>query len=137
MLRTSHESQTLYERIADMIYIHETGVAFKKYKKTYHLFTDNFDDDFKELHDFAKKVGLQKKWFQNNKTLPHYDIFGSVFEKAKSNGGEMIKSNRFLVGIFQQYRAYKKSQSHRTTRLITSGSQATLRPSGKSAEPTI
>jgi hypothetical protein len=38
-----------------------------------HMFTDNCD--LTELHDFAAKIGMKRRWFQpHNKTAPHYDL---------------------------------------------------------------
>ena len=31
-------------------------------------------DTLQELHEFAEKVGLKRKWFQDHKDHPHYDI---------------------------------------------------------------
>lgn len=31
-------------------------------------------DTVEELHEFAKKLGMQKAWFQLDASYPHYDI---------------------------------------------------------------
>jgi hypothetical protein len=96
-------------RISKMIYIHKTGLSFKQYKDTYHLFTDSFDNNFKELHDFAKLIGLKRAWFQNNKKLPHYDIFGNAYEKAKDNGGKTVKSYKKLAELLKKYKLFNEA----------------------------
>jgi hypothetical protein len=40
-----------------------------RWDKACHLFADTID----ELHEFAKKVGLKRVWFQPGR-LPHYDL---------------------------------------------------------------
>jgi len=35
-----------------------------------HMFADEVD----ELHEFAKRLGLRRSWFQNDERLPHYDV---------------------------------------------------------------
>lgn len=35
-----------------------------------HLFADSED----ELHDFARRLGLRRAWFQAHRFLPHYDL---------------------------------------------------------------
>ena len=39
-------------------------------KPSCHLYADSLD----ELHAFAKRIGLRYEWFQNNRTLQHYDL---------------------------------------------------------------
>jgi hypothetical protein len=50
-----------------------------------HLFADSLD----ELHDFAKKIGMKKIWFQNKK-LPHYDLTAKRREVAISLGAQEV-----------------------------------------------
>ncbi len=39
-----------------------------------------YADSLEELHDFAKKLGLKRSWFQETKLLNHYDL---VLSKRK------------------------------------------------------
>lgn len=48
-----------------------------------HIWTDK---DLEELHNFAKKIGLKRSWFQNKKRFPHYDIVPSKRKLALDNG---------------------------------------------------
>ena len=56
-----------------MIYIDPLRpcIPNKNWKWDYscHLFADSID----ELHEFAKKIGMRRSWFQE-KRLPHYDL---------------------------------------------------------------
>jgi len=36
-----------------------------------HLTTDGSLD---ELHDFAEAIGMQRRWFQEHRIAPHYDL---------------------------------------------------------------
>ena len=33
--------------------------------------------DTEELHQFARAIGLQRSWYQDEPRHPHYDVFGS------------------------------------------------------------
>lgn len=52
-----------------------------------HLVADSLD----ELHDFAAKLGLQKRYFQD-KSLPHYDVSLSKREKAVKLGAKEVSA---------------------------------------------
>lgn len=44
------------------------------------------DTSMKELHEFAKSIGLKRSWFQN-KRLPHYDLTSqSKYKYARAKG---------------------------------------------------
>jgi hypothetical protein len=47
-----------------------------------HLVADTPD----ELHSFARRLGLQKSWFQSESIYPHYDITTTVRERALELG---------------------------------------------------
>ena len=54
-----------------------------------HLITDS---NIEELHEFASKIGLQRAWFQNkNKNHPHYDIWGTMLQRALKAGAQKIE----------------------------------------------
>lgn len=48
-----------------------------------HMMTDG---DLSELHEFAKRIGLKRSWFQNKLRLPHYDLRPSMRERAIQAG---------------------------------------------------
>jgi len=54
-----------------------------------------------ELHEFAKKIGLKREWFQGegrNKFRPHYDVKRGMVSKAVSAGA--IKVTRRELSKF-------------------------------------
>lgn len=55
-----------------------------------HLLTSDID----ELHEFAKKLGLKREWFQL-KTAPHYDLTKNKRQQAINNGAKVIEFGEF------------------------------------------
>lgn len=59
-----------------------------------HLFCDS--DDQSELHEFARKLGLRRSWFQNERQHPdkpemwHYDVTEPKRERALHMGAVSI-----------------------------------------------
>lgn len=47
-----------------------------------HLVADSLD----ELHEFAIALGLQRRWFQDKASYPHYDVTTAVRERALRQG---------------------------------------------------
>ncbi len=41
-----------------------------RWSQSCHLIADSLD----ELHEFAKRIGMKRAWFQNDSRLPHYDL---------------------------------------------------------------
>lgn len=56
-------------------------------------------DSIEELHEMADKIGIKRRWFQNKKRLPHYDICKQKRLLAVSFGAVEVTS-RDLVKIF-------------------------------------
>jgi len=66
-----------------------------------------FADDVDELHEFVKRLGLKRSWFQNDERLPHYDVTANKRREAVQRLGavevdrrvtyEHIKGNREKV----------------------------------------
>lgn len=44
------------------------------------------DGDLDELHEMAEKIGMQRSWFQNKGSIPHYDLVASKRFLAIRNG---------------------------------------------------
>jgi hypothetical protein len=57
-----------------------------------HIFADSVD----ELHKMADLIGLKRKWFQNKKNFPHYDIIASKRQQALWYGAQEVKLKEFL-----------------------------------------
>jgi len=58
-----------------------------------HMWTDG---DLKELHTMAKKLGLKREYFQDHRTLQHYDLIPSKREKALKFGASAISLRTWL-----------------------------------------
>jgi len=54
-------------------------------------------DSENELHEFAKKVGLKKGWYQKKRRHSHYDITSKRILKRVINEGVEIWSSKELV----------------------------------------
>lgn len=64
-------------------------------------------DKEKELHKFAKKLGLNKKWVHHNKgNMPHYDLTARKRRLAVQLGAVEITQGQ-LVKMLQKYRSKK------------------------------
>ena len=58
------------------------------------------DTSLEELHEFAKKIGMRRYWFQEGKGKhPHYDIWGVVFAKALEAGATLVDSEDIIRGV--------------------------------------
>ena len=51
-------------------------------KPNCHMYADSLE----ELHAMASKIGLKRAWFQDSKTLQHYDLTPSKRALAVANG---------------------------------------------------
>lgn len=63
--------------------LRDYGWRFGKYC---HLLSNN---NIEELHEFAHKLGIKRKWFQN-KPIPHYDLTEKRRKLAVSLGAKEI-----------------------------------------------
>jgi hypothetical protein len=55
-----------------------------------------FGDDLKELHLFASRIGLQRRWFQQGSRLKHYDLVPSKRSLAVSLGAIEVTRNQIV-----------------------------------------
>lgn len=69
--------------------------------KNCHLFTDAVD--LAELHEFAEKIGMKRKWFQGDASVPHYDLTPGRREKAIAAGAIEV-GRRDAVALWRQRR---------------------------------
>ena len=65
-----------------------------------HMISDNSDD---ELHCMAQLIGIQRKWFQEKSSFPHYDICKAKRTMAVKNGAIEL-SSRELIMIIKKVR---------------------------------
>ncbi|HEU0185119.1 MAG TPA: DUF4031 domain-containing protein [Blastocatellia bacterium] len=54
------------------------------------------DTSLEELHLFAESLGLQREWFQE-KSIPHYDLTGKVYELALEQGATLVSSREIVL----------------------------------------
>ena len=52
-------------------------------------------DSVQELHEMADKIGIQRRWFENDR-IPHYNICQSKRLKAIKNGAIEITSRGII-----------------------------------------
>ena len=64
-----------------------------------HMIADTLD----ELHEMADRIGVNRKWFQNNSLHPHYDISLGKKMMAIEFGARQIDSKE-LIKIIQEKR---------------------------------
>jgi len=54
------------------------------------------DTSLEELHAFAESLGLRREWFQE-KSIPHYDLTGKVYELALRRGATLVSSREIVL----------------------------------------
>lgn len=69
------------------VYVDDAAIMFRS-KPRFHLAADSLQ----ELHDFCKKVGINRCWFHNAKGHPHYDITSEQREASISAGAVPLTS---------------------------------------------
>lgn len=86
----------------DELHIWSTTIDCMR-KGSCHLTADTLD----ELHEFAKKIGLRRGWFQDRRIESHYDLTparrakalraGAVFVPAKEQARTRIAARRKMA----------------------------------------
>lgn len=61
-----------------------------------HLASDKSDD---ELHVFARRIGLKRRWFQD-KRMPHYDLSRRMWVKAEKCGAKRVTTRVLAVRLW-------------------------------------
>jgi hypothetical protein len=54
-------------------------------------------DDENELHEMAQRIGIRRKWFQNQGRYPHYDICKSKRALAVKHGAVEVSSRELVL----------------------------------------
>lgn len=54
------------------------------------------DTSLAELHEFAAALGLRREWFQEGKSIPHYDVTGPAYELALARGALLVSSREIV-----------------------------------------
>lgn len=73
-----------------------------RWPKACHLFVDT-TTDLDVLHDFAKRIGLKRAWFQNT-AMPHYDLNERRRSAAMAHGAIEL-DRRDTVMVLRRWRA--------------------------------
>lgn len=80
-----------------MIYI-----GTREYKYGRMLMSHMVSDNLNELHDFADKLGIAWRHFQDKKGKPHYDICKKMKAKALTIGAKEV-DDREIVSILKNF----------------------------------
>lgn len=67
-----------------------------------------YADTLEELHKMADKIGLQRAWFQNHKSLQHYDLTPSKRTLAVK-AGAIETDDHHMVDFMRRYRGTQKN----------------------------
>lgn len=59
-----------------------------------------FGTDLEELHEFAKKLGLKREWYQG-KNFPHYDLTANKRRAAISKGAIPVAPGLIPKGVIR------------------------------------
>ncbi len=70
-----------------------------RYGWSCHLFDD--DGDLNELHFFAARLGLKRKYLHNDRRLPHYDLSKSKRNLACALGAREV-SRGYVGGVMKE-----------------------------------
>ncbi len=54
-------------------------------------------DDLEELHEFARKIGLRREWFQEHRILPHYDLTVARRAAAIAAGAVEVDAREYAM----------------------------------------
>lgn len=75
-----------------------------------HMIADTLD----ELHEMADKIGVQRKWFQDKHSGPHYDVSMSKRELAIAKGAVAVTLRQLSKMCFVQRVTGKLPRPHKS-----------------------
>lgn len=87
------------------VYVDSMRVCLKNKRWRWNTACHLIADSVGELHEFAKRLGLKRTWFQD-KTIPHYDLVTSKRVWAVELGAVEISDKEFVKKI-NEYRRIK------------------------------
>ncbi|MCB1177837.1 MAG: DUF4031 domain-containing protein [Leptospiraceae bacterium] len=64
-----------------------------------HMVSSNLGD----LHEFAKLIGLSRRWFHNKPYRPHYDVRDGMITKALNAGAKRVSRKELLMFLKENY----------------------------------
>ncbi|MCL6515509.1 DUF4031 domain-containing protein [Alicyclobacillus sp.] len=69
------------------------------------IYTDGIhlisSESLEELHAFADRIGLPRRWLHNNPRHPHYDLLTAEAREAAVRAGAHWRTSRELVEILR------------------------------------
>lgn len=77
-----------------------------------HLFADTEE----ELHEFGKRIGMRRAWFQSDVRLPHYDINRNRRRLAVEAGAVEVDFRFVACRIQKNVKASQKKRAGKTHR---------------------
>lgn len=72
----------------------------RMWSQSCHLFDDIGDKE--ALHNFAKKMGCKRSWFQDRHNYPHYDLTLRMRAIAVEHGAKEV-DRRYFVEIYKAH----------------------------------
>jgi len=78
------------------VYVDKMGSCLRSKKWPHNESCHLVADTVEELHSFAKRIGLKRKWFQNKLRLPHYDLTQNKRRLAVRNSAVEISNYRLV-----------------------------------------
>ncbi len=67
------------------------------------------DGDLEELHAFAERLGMQRRWFQDHRLVPHYDLTPTKRALAVEAGAIQITSSEFVRRLQREQIQYRSA----------------------------
>lgn len=53
-------------------------------------------DTEEELHEMAQKIGIQRRWYQSQASIPHYDVSKGKRDLAIKHGAKEVTSEELV-----------------------------------------
>jgi hypothetical protein len=79
------------------VYTHEPMGWIPNHRWPFSQVAHLIGDTDEELHDFARRIGMQRAWFQPDGRLPHYDLTPERYRLALAAGAETMPLREFAV----------------------------------------
>ena len=73
-----------------------------RYDQSAHLFVAD-PKDLHHLHVFAGAIGLKRAWFQEQSSMPHYDLSPNKWSQAVGQGARIVGLHEF-IGCMRAWR---------------------------------
>lgn len=64
------------------------------------------NDPLDDLHEFAQRIGLQRRWFQDKPRYPHYDVTPGMHRRALACGARELCRVEFVRTCSREAKAH-------------------------------